>query len=162
MVVFYLAGQACAVRLECVREIVPFSQLSCPPGMPSLLQGFLNLAGTAVPVLRLDRLFGMTEQPIELFTPMIVVDSGTGLLALLVERVSEVLVAVPETGSEKPLHVEAKDTFKGCVSSVIHSAGQDIHVLALDRIMLEQERQCVADFQSREQHRLKALAEVGP
>ncbi len=162
MVVFYLAGHPCALRLECVREIVPMPQLSCPPGMPSLLQGFLNLAGTAVPVLRLDRLFGFNEPPIELFTPLLVVKSGAGLIALLVEHVSEVLVALPESGAEAPLPVETTDTFKGCVEAVVRSAGRNIHVLALDRILLEQERQCVADFQAREQARLLALAEVRP
>jgi chemotaxis signal transduction protein len=51
-VVFHLSGQLAAIRLENVDRIAPMAQLARPPGLPSPLEGILNLAGTAMPVLR--------------------------------------------------------------------------------------------------------------
>src|SRR4051812_6590060 len=69
LVVFHLAGQAYALELGAVQEIVLMAALSRPPGLPSMLEGFLNLAGTAIPVVRLDRLFRLPEQMPGMFTP---------------------------------------------------------------------------------------------
>ena len=49
-----------------------------PPTIPSLLEGFLNLRGTAVPVLSLGRLFGLHERPLELHTPLVILRGEMG------------------------------------------------------------------------------------
>ena len=59
--VFELAGQSFGLPLESVREIVPMAALSRPPSMPSILEGFLNLRGTALPVLRIAALLGLPQ-----------------------------------------------------------------------------------------------------
>jgi len=61
LLVFHLSGQAYGLPLAEVAEVVPMALLSRAPGLPPLLAGFLNLAGTAVPVLRTDRLFGLPD-----------------------------------------------------------------------------------------------------
>ena len=60
--IFHSSGLDCAFPLETVREIVPMARLSCPPGLPTGLVGFLDLRGTAIPIVRLDRLFDLPEQ----------------------------------------------------------------------------------------------------
>ena len=143
--------------LETVAEIVPMAALVRPPNKPALIEGLLNLAGTAVPVLRLDRLFGLAEQEAGLYTPLLVVRSKAGLVALWVDHVAEVLAT-----SESPvLPVEPGCTFNGCVDAVLGAAACPIHVLAIERILLEKERHCMAEFQVREQKRLDELEEVG-
>lgn len=72
LLIFRTSGLDCAFPLKTVREIVPMARLSVPPGLPSGLAGFLNLRGTAVPIVRLDRLFDLPEQLPGLHTPMIV------------------------------------------------------------------------------------------
>ena len=61
LLVFHLSGLNCAFPLEAVREVVPMASLSSPPGLPSGLLGFLDLRGTAIPIVRLDRLFDLRE-----------------------------------------------------------------------------------------------------
>ena len=62
LLVFHTSGLSCAFPLEAVREIVPMARLSSPPGLPSGLEGFLDLRGIAVPIVRLDRLFDLPAQ----------------------------------------------------------------------------------------------------
>src|SRR5687768_5370192 len=87
LMVFHLAGQAYGIRLSEVQEIVPLGLLSQPPGLPSMLAGFLNLGGTAIPVVRLDRLFDLPELTPGLYTPLIVLRNPDYRVALIVERV---------------------------------------------------------------------------
>ena len=86
-------AELCAVRLETVVEIVPMATLICPPNRPALIEGFLNLAGSAIPVVRLDRLFGFAERAVELHTPLLIIRSKAGPLALWIDRVFDVRTA---------------------------------------------------------------------
>src|ERR1700719_3899536 len=87
LLIFQSSGLNCAFPLEAVREIVPMATLSTPPGLPSGLAGFLDLRGTAIPIVRLDRLFNLAEQLPGLHTPMIVLHRVLGPIGLLVESV---------------------------------------------------------------------------
>src|SRR5258708_2578808 len=89
-VIFHVALQAYGLPLDAVREILPLAQLSQPPGMPSLLAGFLNLEGIAVPVVRLSRLFELPEQTPGLYAPLLIVRAADLTVALLVDSISEI------------------------------------------------------------------------
>ncbi len=97
LLIFQLSDRLAAVRLEDVERITPMAELATPPGLPAALEGVLNLAGAAIPVLRLDRLFGLPAQQVSLYSMLIILKASSreGSLALLVDRVSEVL-PVPE------------------------------------------------------------------
>ncbi len=94
LLVFHSSGLDCAFPLEAVREIVPMARLSSPPGLPSGLAGFLDLRGTAIPIVRLDRLFDLPEQQPGLHTPMIVLRGVLGPIGILVDSVRGI-VPVP-------------------------------------------------------------------
>src|ERR1700680_324219 len=103
LLMFHSSGLDCAFPLEAVREIVPMAALSSPPGLPSGLAGFLDLRGTAIPVVRLDRLFDLREQEPGLHTPMIILRGVLGPIGILAESVrgivpaaSEGLLGIPE------------------------------------------------------------------
>jgi purine-binding chemotaxis protein CheW len=155
ILIFRLCGHLCAIRTECVCEIVPMAQLSCPPGMPTLLQGLLNLAGKMIPVLRLDRLFGLQEHKPDLYTPLLVVRIKETRAALLVDNVLEV-AAIP---SLVPV-VDVQHSFNSCAEAAIHIGGETVHLLSVDQILLQQERKCVMEFAAIEQQRLSTLERV--
>ena len=114
---FYSAGRVAAVPLESVERIVPMAQLACPPSLPSLLKGILNLAGRSVPVLRLDRLLQLPEQPPGLYSMLIVLKGlSDSQIAVLVDRVSEVLT-VPVSAL---LPIGKEDSFNACVEAVVY------------------------------------------
>src|SRR5437870_5247918 len=96
LLVFHLGGQAYGIGLHEVQEVVPMAQLSRPPSLPSVLAGFLNLAGTAVPVLRLDRLFELPEITPGRYTPLLILRNPDYRLALMVEKVSRIIHIAPD------------------------------------------------------------------
>ena len=74
---FELSESVFAVPLEEVHSIVHLPALSRPPGMPVLLEGFLNLRGKVVPVVRLDRLFELPEKGLGPYTILLVEDEDS-------------------------------------------------------------------------------------
>jgi hypothetical protein len=62
LLLFHLSGQSAAFPVANVHSVAPMASLARPPGLPSVLEGILNLGGAAVPVLRLDRLFHLPVQ----------------------------------------------------------------------------------------------------
>jgi purine-binding chemotaxis protein CheW len=156
---FELDGQTFGVRLESVGEVVPMAALSRPPSMPSVLEGFLNLRGTSVPVLKLAALLGLPERRLELHTPLIIVRHGSLVLALLVNRVTGI-VSIPAGGL---MPIAPSGSFNGCVDGQLAelSAGGDaIQLLSMDRLLLENERRILAEFQAIETTRRSLIDRV--
>ncbi len=142
LLIFHLSGLDCAFPLEAVREVVPMAMLFSPPGMPSGLEGFLDLRGTAIPIVRLDRLFDLGEQRPGLHTPMIVlrgtgdpigilVDSVRGIVPMAVAR----LLDLPESG-----------TFQGCATASFELDGDLIHLLSPDALLEANEVRLLAEY----------------
>lgn len=126
--------------------------LSRPPGLPSLLEGILNLTGTAVPVLRLDRLFHLPLQPLSLYSMLIVVNGlASGRVAMLVDRVTEVL-AVAESDM---LTIGKENSFNACAEAAVSVRGQVVHLLSPARILLQKECEALSEFQAMAQQRLQ-------
>src|SRR5271154_4395958 len=91
LLIFHSSGLDCAFPLEAVREVVPMARLSAPPGLPSGLAGFLNLRGTAIPIIRLDLLFDLPEQQPGLHTPMIVLHGVRCPIGILANSVGGIV-----------------------------------------------------------------------
>src|SRR5579872_2017223 len=110
LLIFHVSGLDCAFPLDAVREIVPMAWLVAPLGLPPALAGFLNLRATAVPIIRLDRLFGLPEQRPGFHTPMIVLHRARGPIGIMVDSVRGI---VPVTSSQL-LDISKERTFLGC------------------------------------------------
>src|SRR2546422_2036736 len=152
LLVFRLAGQLAALPLESVERIAPMAQLSRPPGLPYVLEGILNLAGRAVPVLRLDRLLELPEQPLGLYSMLILLKGvSNGRIAILVDRVSEILPR-PESAF---LPVGKDHSFNACAEAAVSVRGEIVNVLSPARILLEKEREALSGFQAMAQRRLQ-------
>jgi purine-binding chemotaxis protein CheW len=148
---FELAGQHFGLRLSSVSEVVPMAALSRPPSMPSLLEGFLNLRGTSLAVLRTAAVLGLPQISLELHTPLVIVRGQRLPLALLVNRV----LGVASVAGLMP--VAESDSFNGCVEGRLTADGHDINLLSLDRLLLAKEQQVLEQFQATETHRLGQL-----
>lgn len=157
LLVFEVSDLVAALPLEDVERIVPIAQLAQPPGLPSALEGFLNLSGTAISVLRLDRLLGLTPREPGLYSMVILVKKeiilkgNRGTVGVLVDRVREIL-SVPE---EALLPVSDVDLFNGCARATVSASGQYIHVLSSQRLLLEKEARALYEFHALAQQRLQ-------
>lgn len=127
------------------------AELLHPPGLPSPLEGVLNLAGSAIPVLRLDRLLPLSPITPGLYSMLIVVKGiSNSRIALLVDRVSEI-VSIPE---REFVPVGAESSFNSCSEAAAQLRGESIHLLSPARILLEEERAALSRFQTIAQQRL--------
>lgn len=152
LLIFQVAGELCAFPVEAVREILPMAALARSPGQLPILEGFLNLRGAAVPVLRLDRLFGYPAREPGLYTPLVLL-GGRAPLALLVDGV----LAMEAVASESIMPVPANGSFNNCLEAEFVLDGRTVHVLSPERILLEQERRRIAEFQAAAERRLQQL-----
>jgi purine-binding chemotaxis protein CheW len=146
-----LAGCVAALPLENVETIAPMARLVRPPGLPSPWEGILNLAGKAVPVLRLGRLLALPVGSPGLHSMLIVLKStADGRIAWLVDRVSEIL-SVPHT---ELLPLEEEHSFNACAEATVPIESHVIYVLSPARILLEKERDSISEFQAMAQQRI--------
>lgn len=150
LLVFEIAGQFCGLAVGAVQEIAPMAALARSPGQPRILEGFLNLRGSAIPVVRLDRLFDLAPLPPALHTPIVVLKNG---IAILTDRVIDIV-----TVAAADLQPIAPDSsFNQCAQSQIVRGSRAIHLLSEERLLLNKERQCVAELQARAQEYLDEL-----
>jgi purine-binding chemotaxis protein CheW len=150
---FEIAGDQFGLPLESISEIVPMADLSRPPTMPSILEGFLNLGGRAFPVLKIAALLGLRQELLTLHTPLLIL-RGTQPLALLVDRALGIVVIEPG----RIVAVSETDSFNGCVEGHVTCDDRTIHLLSLDRLLMKKEREVIAEFQATESKRLLQVA----
>jgi chemotaxis signal transduction protein len=127
--------------------------LARPPAAPSILDGFLNLEGAAVAVVRLDVLFGFSRQSLEAYTPLIVLRQVEVPIALMVQRV----IGIRSVPSNSVLALQDNDCFNGCIEANIQLDAGVAHVVSVRHLLLERERTTIADFQTLEAMRVHNL-----
>jgi purine-binding chemotaxis protein CheW len=150
--VFEIAGRYYGFDAADVREIVFLPALTRLPGQPAVLDGFVNLRGRAVPVVSLGRLFGLDARAPGLHTPLVVGEA----LALAVDRVEE----VASVEAWRP--IANGHSFNDCAVADFDFAGRGATLLDVRRILLEKERQCVAELRERAQAQLDSLRTPAP
>lgn len=158
LLVFHLGPQDYALPLSDVQEVVPMAWLSRPPGLPSILEGFLRIGGEAVPVLRLDRLFHLPVIRAGRYTPLIVLRDADHRLALLVERVSRVVTVAADEWT--PLR--GNQSFNDCADGLVARDGHVLVLLSAERLLTEKEQQILAEFHDQENFRLQAMENPAP
>lgn len=151
LVVFQAGGRRCALPATAVREVIHYAELARPPGMPGVLDGFLNDGGEILPVLRLGRLFGLPEAAPGLYAPIVVLRHAT--LALLVDTVDSIVRVPPKA----LLPVVDASVFNGCVGAAVRLGAEAVHVLDADRLLLEQERRRIEELAAMVDTRLARL-----
>lgn len=151
-----VAGQHYSLPADATDEILHMVELSRPPSAPPFLAGFLNLGGTAVPVIRLAELFGVEGRQPELYTPLIVLRTSGGRIALWVDRVRDVrLIRTSEI-----LPIPHNHSLNNCAQGLVKTSRDFSLLLDPERLLLEGEQARLAHLGADEQKRLGELEEV--
>jgi purine-binding chemotaxis protein CheW len=107
---FTVYGEAYAIDIRTVREIIQHGAVTTVPLMPSFVRGVINLRGAVVPVIDLQARFGRAPALIGKKTCIVIVDAvrdGERIeLGLMVDAVSEVI-------SLEPSQIEPPPQFGG-------------------------------------------------
>lgn len=152
LVIFDVARARCALPLDAVGEILHMAALARSPGLPPILPGFLNLDGACVPVIDAARLFELPAEAPGLYTPLVVLRQAP--FALQVDAV----LGTHFGDSADLVPVDEAKIFNRCVTAQVETAHGPAHLLAVDRILLEEERQRVEALAERHRKRVQALA----
>lgn len=152
LVVFIVGEENFAIPVDAVAEVVPIAWLARPPQMPAIIHGVLNLGGSAVPVLRSDRLLGLADARFGLDASILVM-KGAVPLGLLVGHVEGVRPAA----AFQVMPLASARSFQGCLAAELDGPSGPVHLIAWDKVLLEEERVRLDDFQHRSQDRLADL-----
>jgi len=90
LVVFTLEQQRYALPLARVQRVVRMIEVTPLPEAPEIVLGVIDLQGNIVPVMSMRKRFGLSEPEASLGDQLIVADTGTRSIALLVSSVSGV------------------------------------------------------------------------
>jgi chemotaxis signal transduction protein len=152
ILIFTIHARSFGIPLDKVQEIVPMPRLIVPPDCPPLIEGFLNLRGCAVPVLRVAQLIGL-EPTLGLHTPLVILRTSKPL-ALLVQSVSEIV----ETPALQSVSIRGEDSLNGCITGSARIGDRTVMLFDPERLLIEQEKQAIAAFHERAQERIHAAA----
>ncbi|WP_394365909.1 chemotaxis protein CheW [Mesoterricola sediminis] len=97
---FDLGGEAFAMEIRFIKEVLQYGALTAVPLMPAFIRGVINLRGAVVPVVDLSVRFGRPPTGIARRTCVVILEvpspEGPVELGVMVDHVSEVL-DIPET-----------------------------------------------------------------
>ncbi len=153
IVIFEVGSFNCALPLDQVFEILPLTELACPPSSPTILEGFLNVGGDLIPVVNLELLFGLSISPERVHSHFLVVRNNGTRLALKTNYVSNIVEA-PE---KERAPVTSQHSFNDCVESEVRNGNSPVFLLNLSRLLLIEERTRIEHLQGVEEKRIHDL-----
>ena len=154
LLVFSAAGRRLALPLGEVRRVVPLPLLEKPAGAPAFLEGFFDFGGELISAVRLDRLLSLGEEPLGVYSPLLVLRRGDPPLALHVASIESIL----DYGAADIQPIGRDETFNACVVGRIAVRGETAYVLSAEEILLTEERATLAAHRGMRKQRLAELA----
>jgi purine-binding chemotaxis protein CheW len=102
---FFLGGEAYAIGILHVREILEYQSPTRVPQTPASIRGVINLRGKVIPIVDLAAKFGLPPTQATKWTCIIVVETNiaeeTTIMGVLADSVNEV-IDLPATDIEAP------------------------------------------------------------
>ena len=102
---FMLGGEAFAIGILAIKEIIEYGHLTEVPMMPASVRGVINLRGAVVPVMDLQARFGRPASEVTKRTCIVIVETGDAddgqVIGVVVDAVNEVL-ELPASDIEPP------------------------------------------------------------
>ncbi|MFA5626776.1 MAG: chemotaxis protein CheW [Thiohalomonadaceae bacterium] len=89
-VTFRLDEEIYGIDVMRVREVLRDTEITPVPGAPGFVLGIINLRGNVVTVINTRKRFGLPPREIEDATRIIVLESDTEVVGMLVDSVAEV------------------------------------------------------------------------
>lgn len=124
-----------------VQEIIRHQHLTRVPNSSEFVDGVINLRGKVIPVIALRKCFGITQQPGDGQTRIVVLEVQGTILGFIVDSVPEVL-RIPNSAVAAPPRFAKNE--REYVSGVAKLEDRLLLLLDVDRIMSMQETKVAA------------------
>lgn len=131
LVVFQLADQIYALPIQETQEIILMTEVTRIPNTSYYLEGIINLRGTILPVINLNRRLGLAEKEIDEDTRIIVVEKNGSKVGMIVDAVLEV-GRYSESELEPPSNIAGNDSY---LRGVVKKGDQLWLLLDLERVL---------------------------
>jgi purine-binding chemotaxis protein CheW len=103
---FKLENEEFALDISKVREVLDFTKLTKVPQTPDFMRGVINLRGSVVPVVDLNKKFGIKDTEKTVNTRIIIgevdIEGDNVILGVLADSVHEVMELEPESIEPAP------------------------------------------------------------
>jgi len=90
LVIFELSNQLYALPIQETQEIIRMTDITTVPNSKGYVEGIINLRGSVVPVINLNRRLGLLERSHDDSTRIIVVEYNGQKVGMIVDNVQEV------------------------------------------------------------------------
>lgn len=90
LVIFELSKQLYALPIQETQEIIRMTDITTVPNSKEYVEGIINLRGSVVPVINLNRRLGLLERSHDDSTRIIVVEYNGQKVGMIVDNVQEV------------------------------------------------------------------------
>jgi chemotaxis signal transduction protein len=140
--------------MEAVRRVVALPLLESPVGAPAFVEGFFDFAGTPVAAVRLDRLLNLGEEPLGIYSPLLILRGEDPPIALHVTSIASIV----KLTSLDVQPIGRDETFNACVVGRLSDRGETVYLLSAKDLLLTEERATIAAHRATHRRRLAALA----
>lgn len=101
VVVFQLNDQTYGIDIVSVREIIRMEEITQIPGAPEFVEGIIKLRGGVIPVIDLNKRFGLASSERTGQSRIVIVQVNDVTFGMIVDSVQEVL-RIPTSNIEPP------------------------------------------------------------
>jgi purine-binding chemotaxis protein CheW len=155
LLTFRVAHFGCAMYAEHVREIVPMPAMTKIPGQPSILEGFVDLRGAILPIVRLAALFDLAFTPSAWSHVLVARISGSDI-GLLVDGVDDLL-----TVDASELHpLAASQSINECATAGFNAGDRKYVLLDASVLLLAEEKARLAELETQVRQRLASVGKA--
>lgn len=102
---FYVGEALCGIDILNIQEINKQTEVTVVPQASDYVKGVLNLRGRIVSVIDLGQKIGLSPISVHKDNRNIIVNSQDEHIGLLVDRISDVMVADPSTIEDPPANI---------------------------------------------------------
>ena len=144
LVVFDLDNEEYAVPIEDLREIIRIPEIAPVPNAPEFIRGILNLRGTIVVVVDLEKRFKLTREGAAPSAHIIITQIKDSTFGLIVDKVSEVLRVPVSKIKPTPSLVSSKihaDYLKGVAVLETENSTKELTEEECRRLLAERQSQ---------------------
>lgn len=149
MTTFRVGEDIYGVPIEKVREIINYSRVTSVPRAPDFIEGIINLRGQIIPVIDINKRFGLDATKKTEVSRIIVTQIGNNITGIIVDEVNEVRAFSEDLFSAPPTVIKGrKNTY---IESVIRLDNNlMILILNVNDILSKLEKEKLDEFSSNE------------
>lgn len=137
-VTFFLEKEEYALPIRQVQEINRITEITKVPNSPCHVRGVINLRGRIVPVIELKRRLKLGEASVDKDSRIVVVENGSKVLGLMVDRVAQVLNISSAQIDDTPDEVsQGEDNY---IKGIGKINGRMIILLDLEKVIFQDRR----------------------